>query len=52
MTHNEKEIARIMQFTERELLVYLLISPEFLTDSYYSMFRTAIIARATQLGVY
>lgn len=52
MTHNEKEIAKIMQFTERELLVYLLANAECMTDGYYSMFRTAIIARATELGVY
>jgi hypothetical protein len=38
--------------TERELLIEVLGFPEGLTDSYYSYFRTAVMARAKELGVF
>ena len=49
---NDQHVKRIMVMTERELLIELLTSPEYMTDGYYRVFRDAIIKRATELGVY
>lgn len=50
MTRNEKEVARIMAMSIEELLGYVIESPEYLIDSYFSVFGHAIEARAAELG--
>jgi hypothetical protein len=44
-----KEIAKM---SPHELLMYILDSPELLTDSYFRDFRKAIYKRAIELGFY
>jgi hypothetical protein len=43
------ELKRISKMSLEELLIYILCSPENLTDPYYREFGTAIRARAAQL---
>ncbi|MCP3924876.1 MAG: hypothetical protein GY714_20040 [Desulfobacterales bacterium] len=49
MTENEKYIKEIMQMTIHELLDAVMESPEYLTDSYYSVFGTAMTERYGEL---
>jgi len=49
---DEQEIKTIASMSERELLEYVLSFPELMTDSYYGKFRTAVIKRARELGVF
>ena len=42
----------ISRMSVEELLRYVLSSPTDLTDGYYSKFRTAILKRGQELGVY
>jgi hypothetical protein len=49
---DDEQLAAILEMDERELLIFILSAPEFLTDSYYDKFRNVIFLRAVQLGVY
>ena len=46
---DDREAEMIMEMSERELLVYILDNPFYLTDFYYSKFGNAIEERARQL---
>lgn len=47
---NAQHAAKIAKMSPHELLVEILSFPEGLTDGYYSYFRTAVYARAKELG--
>jgi hypothetical protein len=49
MTLNDQEVLLIMALTEGELLDYVMESPEYLSDGYYSIFGNAIWARWQEL---
>lgn len=46
---NEQEVARIMRMSLWALLDYVLTNPEYICDSYYRVFGTAINRRFKQL---
>lgn len=47
---DELEYAKIAKMSTRELLNYVLCHPEYLTDSYYRGYDTAIYKRADELA--
>ena len=49
---DDNVIEEIGEMTITELLKYVLVFPEYLTDGYYSKFRKAILKRGQELGVY
>ncbi|KAB2752344.1 hypothetical protein [Brucella anthropi] len=49
-TANEKVCAKIAAMTVRELLDFVLFSPEYLTDPYYQEFSDAVYERRRALG--
>ena len=46
---DSEEIKKIQGFDETELLDYVMVYPEHLTDGYYSRFRAALWKRYEQL---
>jgi hypothetical protein len=47
---DKQEAKRIMKMTEAQLLAYVMVSPEYLTDSYYAAMGNAIRARYKELA--
>ena len=45
MTEDEKEVEKISQLNEQELLDYIMDNCEYMTDHYYYEFAKAIIKR-------
>jgi hypothetical protein len=50
MTGNEIEVAKIMKMDIFELLDYIMTTPEYLTDSYYTIFNMAINERYQEIS--